>query len=40
MRKQRGFTVIELVLCIWIPLVIAAVGGGLWVLCHFIAKFW
>jgi Tfp pilus assembly protein PilE len=40
MRKQRGFTLIELVLCVWIPFVIAVVGVGLYVLIHFIAKFW
>jgi hypothetical protein len=36
-KNQSGFTVVELLICM---ASIAAAGGVIWIVCHFIAKFW
>ena len=38
--KQQGFTVIELLIVVFGVAVISAVVCGLYVLGHFISKFW
>ncbi len=38
--KQKGFTIVELLCVIVAVSIIAACGGALYVLGHFIAKFW
>ena len=39
-NKQKGYTLIELVLVVWFLFVIGLVGTGLYVAGHFISKFW
>lgn len=40
MIKQKGFTVVELITTLFALVALAAVATGVWVLCHFIAKYW
>ena len=40
MIKQKGFTLIELVMVLWLLFCAAGVVGVVWMACHFIAKFW
>jgi prepilin-type N-terminal cleavage/methylation domain-containing protein len=37
MKRQQGFTLIELLFCL---VVLGLLGGGGYVIIHFIAKFW
>lgn len=39
-RKQKGFTIIELMIVIAILVIVAVAGSALYTLIHFIAKFW
>jgi prepilin-type N-terminal cleavage/methylation domain-containing protein len=40
MKRQKGFTLFELLQVAIIFGGAALFIGGIWVLCHFIAKFW
>jgi len=40
MRKQRGFTAIELCMALFMAVWLGVVGMGLYAAGHFIAKFW
>lgn len=40
MKNQKGFTVVELAVAIGAALTLVAVATGVWVLFHFLAKFW
>lgn len=40
MKKQRGFTAIELAAVLLTLFVLGGIGFGIFVLSHFIAKFW
>jgi hypothetical protein len=40
MKKQRGATLIELLMLIWIVVVCTGLGLGIYAVCHFVAKFW
>jgi prepilin-type N-terminal cleavage/methylation domain-containing protein len=39
-RYQRGFTLIELIIAVGSVVALGALGGVIYVLFHFIAKFW
>lgn len=39
-HKQKGFTVVELIITIFAGLMVIGVGFGLYAIIHFIAKFW
>jgi prepilin-type N-terminal cleavage/methylation domain-containing protein len=38
--KQAGFTLIELVLCSAVLVVVVGAGASIYVIFHFISKFW
>ncbi len=40
MKKQAGYTVIELAIVLAFVAALAACGGIVWALVHFIAKLW
>lgn len=40
MKKQRGFTAIELIATIWVCVCFFGVGFAAYIAWHFIAKFW
>lgn len=40
MKKQKGFTLPELLILVWVTFVIGAICFGGYVAWHFIAKFW
>ena len=40
MRKQKGFTVVEMIAMLWVIIVIVGAGVGLFVIGHFLHKFW
>ena len=40
MRRQRGFTVVEVLAVMWVLFCVAGAGFGIYVLWHFISKFW
>ena len=40
MKNQRGFTLTELLLCVALLAMVGVGCGMLWVVIHFVAKFW
>jgi len=40
MKNQKGFTVVEMLVCIWFLLCVSVVVGVLYAAFHFISKFW
>jgi prepilin-type N-terminal cleavage/methylation domain-containing protein len=40
MRRQKGFTLVELMVVVTIGVVVVATGATIYILCHFLAKFW
>ena len=40
MIRQKGYTLIEVIVVLWLLLCAAGVVGVVWTACHFIAKFW
>lgn len=40
MNKQKGFTLVELMIVVACVVVVLVAGGGLYVAAHFIGKFW
>jgi type II secretory pathway pseudopilin PulG len=40
MFKQKGFTLIELIICIAVPITLCVGGGVIYVAWHFISKAW
>ena len=40
MFKQKGFTLVQLIVSLWGIFCIGIVGAVVWALFHFIAKFW
>lgn len=39
-NNQLGFTVVELMVALWALVVVSLVGGVIYLVCHFAAKFW
>lgn len=39
-RRDRGYTVVELIIAAMSVLTLAGMGVGVYALCHFIAKWW
>lgn len=39
-RIQRGYTLVELLVSLWGLFCIGLIGAIIWVIFHFIAKFW
>lgn len=40
MKKQQGFTLVEMAIVVYFSVIVAIVIGLGWTACHFIAKFW
>ena len=40
MNNEKGYTVVELITALGILAVLIFLGGGVYVVCHFIAKSW
>ncbi len=40
MKKQAGFTLVELIIVVGFAFAFVACGGIVWALVHFIAKIW
>jgi prepilin-type N-terminal cleavage/methylation domain-containing protein len=40
MKKQKGFTLPEMLFVIWFVILVIILGGGAYIGLHFIAKFW
>jgi len=39
-RNQKGFTLVELIAVIWVLFMLSMLGGFIYAVCHFAAKFW
>lgn len=39
-KKQKGLTIVELLVLVWALFILACVIGGGYVLVHFLNKFW
>jgi len=39
-KKQKGFTVVELIMVVWAMIVLSVLGGIGYVAIHFLAKWW
>jgi len=39
-KKQKGFTIVELLVIVWALFILACVVGTVYVGFHFLAKFW
>ena len=40
MKNQNGYTIVELITCVFMLGVLALVGWGIYAAIHFILKFW
>lgn len=38
--RQKGFTIIELLMALWLLFCVACAIGSVWIIVHFVAKFW
>lgn len=39
-KRQKGYTLFELVYILFGIVILAGVVGAIWVIAHFVAKFW
>ena len=40
MKNQKGFTLTELLICLWGLIVVGCFGGVVYIVIHFVSKFW
>jgi len=40
MKRNKGYTLVELMIVVWLVAIIALLGGVGWVVVHFIHKYW